>query len=84
MSGTPFSPEDVTVFSNCDSVRLSVNGGAPVEKKVGSYPTASSACPSSSRSLGFMENKNLPAGGKEGAVKAGGGRPDWREGGDQA
>lgn len=67
---TPFSPEDVTVFSNCDSVRLSVNGGAPVEKKVGSYPSGLKRVPVVfPKAWDFMENKKLARGGKEGAVK---------------
>ncbi|WP_303191864.1 glycoside hydrolase family 2 TIM barrel-domain containing protein [uncultured Akkermansia sp.] len=67
---TPFSPEDVTVFSNCDSVRLSVNGGAPVEKKVGSYPSGLKRVPVVfPKAWDFMENKKLARAGKEGAVK---------------
>lgn len=31
---TPFSPSDVTVFTNCDIVRLKVNGGEVIEKAV--------------------------------------------------
>lgn len=67
---TPFSPEDVTVFSNCDSVRLSVNGGAPVEKKVGSYPSGLKRVPVVfPKAWDFMANKKLSRAGKEGAVK---------------
>lgn len=67
---TPFSPEDVTVFSNCDSVRLSVNGGAPVEKKVGSYSSGLKRVPVVfPKAWDFMENKKLARAGKEGAVK---------------
>lgn len=67
---TPFSPEDVTVFSNCDSVRLSVNGGAPVEKKVGSYSSGLKRVPVVfPKAWDFMENKKLARVGKEGAVK---------------
>ena len=67
---TPFSPEDVTVFSNCDSVRLSVNGGAPVEKKVASYPNGLKRVPVVfPKAWDFMENKKLARAGKEGAVK---------------
>lgn len=67
---TPFSPEDVTVFSNCDSVRLSVNGGAPVEKKVGSYSSGLKRVPVVfPKAWDFMENKTLARAGKEGAVK---------------
>ena len=67
---TPFSPEDVTVFSNCDSVRLSVNGGAPVEKKVDSYPNGLKHVPVVfPKAWDFMENKKLSRAGKDGAVK---------------
>lgn len=67
---TPFSPEDVTVFSNCDSVRLSVNGGAPVEKKVSSYPNGLKHVPVVfPKAWDFMENKKLARAGKEGNVK---------------
>lgn len=67
---TPFSPEDVTVFSNCDSVRLSVNGGVPVEKKVVSYPNGLKRVPVVfPKAWNFMENKKLSRDGKEGAVK---------------
>lgn len=31
---TPFSPADVTVFTNCEAVRLTVNGGEAQEQKV--------------------------------------------------
>lgn len=31
---TPFSPEDITVYSNCEEVRLTPLGGEPVTKKV--------------------------------------------------
>lgn len=65
-----FSPEDVTVFSNCDSVRLSVNGGVPVEKKVASYPNGLKRVPVVfPKAWDFMENKKLARAGKEGAVK---------------
>ena len=67
---TPFSPEDVTVFSNCDSVRLSVNGGPPVEKKVASCPEGLKRVPVVfPKAWDFMENKKLARAGKEGAVK---------------
>lgn len=67
---TPFSPEDVTVFSNCDSVRLSVNGGVPVEKKVDSCPNGLKRVPVVfPKAWNFMENKKLSRDGKEGAVK---------------
>lgn len=67
---TPFSPEDVTVFSNCDSVRLSVNGGVPVEKKVDSCPNGLKRVPVVfPKAWNFMENKKFSRDGKEGAVK---------------
>ena len=67
---TPFSPEDVTVFSNCDSVRLSVNGGPLVEKKVASCPGGLKHVPVVfPKAWDFMENKKLASSGKEGAVK---------------
>lgn len=67
---TPFSPENVTVFSNCDSVRLSVNGGTPVEKKVASLPNGLKHVPVVfPKAWDFMENKKLARAGKEGDVK---------------
>jgi len=67
---TPFSPEDVTVFSNCDSVRLSVNGGTPVEKKVVCCPGGLKHVPVVfPKAWDFMENKRLARADREGAVK---------------
>lgn len=67
---TPFSPEDVTIFSNCDAVRLSVNGGPAVEKKVKSLPGGLNHVPVVfPKAWDFMKNKQLTRSGKEGDVK---------------
>lgn len=67
---TPFSPQNVTVFSNCDSVRLRVNGGTPVEKKApcsaGGLRHGPLVFPGA---WNFMENKKLARDGKEGEVR---------------
>ncbi len=67
---TPFSPSDVTVFSNCDAVRLSVNGGPAVEKKIASSPKGLKHAPAVfSGAWDFMKNKALDRGGKESTVR---------------
>lgn len=67
---TPFSPEDVTVFSNCDAVRLSVNEEAPVEKKVGSFSNGLQRVPVVfPKAWNFMKNKGMTRAGKEDSTK---------------
>ncbi|BCU78536.1 glycoside hydrolase family 2 TIM barrel-domain containing protein [Luteolibacter sp. LG18] len=58
---TPFSQEDVTVYSNCDSVRLSVNGKVFGEKKVPFAEGTKSHIPmvTFENAFHFMEAKKL-------------------------
>lgn len=67
---TPFSPADVTVFSNCDSVRLSVNGVFFAEQWIRSDAKGLRHAPAVfSGAWDFMESKRLARDGKESAVK---------------
>ena len=67
---TAFSPADVTVFSNCDSVRLSVNGEFLAEQRILSHTNGLKHEPAVfSDAWDFMENKRLDRDGKESAVK---------------
>lgn len=67
---TPFSPKDVTVFSNCDSVRLSVNGEFLDEKRIRSDANGLKHEPAVfSNAWDFMENKRLDRDGKESSVR---------------
>jgi len=58
---TPFSPEDVTVFSNCESVRLSVHGNFFAEKKVSFSEGTTFHLPviTFEKAFDFMETKRL-------------------------
>lgn len=58
---TPFSPEDVTVYSNCDSVRLSVNGKVFGEKTIPFAEGTRSRIPmvTFENAFHFMEAKKL-------------------------
>lgn len=63
---TPFSPQDVTVFSNCEAVRLRVNGGEAVEKQVPSDPKGLAHAPVVfPGAWDFMKNKELDRNGRE-------------------
>ncbi len=67
---TPFSPANVTVFTNCETVRLTVHGKQPIEKKVAFERPGLPHPPVVFENVwNFMENKELTRGGKGGQVK---------------
>lgn len=66
---TPFSPEDVTVYTNCDAVRLSVNGNPAMEKKPDQKTEKLLHPPVVfEKAWNFSNNKNMTRGGKAGQI----------------
>ncbi|MEG1740637.1 MAG: glycoside hydrolase family 2 TIM barrel-domain containing protein [Akkermansia sp.] len=66
---TPFSPEDVTVYTNCDFVRLKINGKTSVVKKVErekpGMPNPPVIFP---KAWNFTNNKNMTRDNQSGQV----------------